>query len=117
MRDVNRVIEHIERIMTRNLDVTVTARAIKISAPLDPAAVGALPIPDGERTDLAVNCDGKLYTASVATKSFRKVKTAIAANGAENMFVMIQGKLKGSEIIEAGLTAQVKAKPQELSLS
>jgi hypothetical protein len=156
MRDVNRVIEHIERTVTRNLDapparppdphrsrkpairawraptgnssqyveatkqrffkekasmtvLAVTVRAIKVSVPLDPAAIGALLLPDGERTDLAVNCDGKLYTANIATKSLRKVRTAISTNGAEAMFVMIQGKLKGDEIIEAGITAQVKA--------
>jgi hypothetical protein len=84
--------------------LAVTARAINVSVPLDPAAIGALPLPDGERTDLAVNCDGKLYAANL-----RKVKTAIAANGAEAMFVMLQGKLKGDEIIECGITAQVKA--------
>ena len=38
----------------------------------------------------------------------RKVKTTIAANGAENVFVMVQGKLKNNEIIEAGIVAQVK---------
>jgi hypothetical protein len=155
MRDVNRVIEHIERTVTpldappaRPPDphrsrkpailawrapagdnsqyaeatkqrvfkektsmtvLAVTVRTIKVSVPLDPAAIGALPLPDGERTDLRINCDGKLYTANIATKSIRKVRTAISTNGAEAMFVMIQGKLKGDEIIEAGITAQVKA--------
>jgi hypothetical protein len=41
--------------------LSVSARAVKVTIPLDPAVVGALPIPDGARTDLAVNCDGKLY--------------------------------------------------------
>ena len=38
----------------------------------------------------------------------RKVKATIAANGAENVFVMVQGKLKNNEIVEAGIVAQVK---------
>jgi hypothetical protein len=156
MRDVNRVIEHIERTVTRNLDapsarppdlhrsrkpairawrapagdssqyaeakkrsvfkektrmntLSVTARAIKVSVPLDPAAVGALSVPNQERVELTVSCDGRSYAANVAAKSLRKVKTAISANGAEVMFVMLQGKLKGNEIIECGITAQVKA--------
>jgi hypothetical protein len=54
-------------------------------------------------------CEGKIYTADVATKSLRKVKATIAANGAENTFVMIQGKLKNDEIAECGIVAQVKA--------
>ena len=89
--------------------LALTARTVKVSIPLGPAVVGALPIPDGERTDLGINCDGKLYTANIATKSLRKVKTAVAANGAEAMFVTLQGKLKGDKIIECGITAQVKA--------
>jgi hypothetical protein len=67
--------------------LTVTARAIKVTVPLDPAVIATLPAPDGQaRSELAVNCDGKLYSASIATKSLRKVKATIAANGAENVF-------------------------------
>jgi hypothetical protein len=47
--------------------------------------------------------------ADIATKSLRKAKSTIAANGAEHVFAMVQGKLKGNEIIECGLVAQVKA--------
>jgi hypothetical protein len=57
---------------------------------------------------LAITCDGKVYTADIATKSLRKARATIAANGAENVFVMVQGKLKGNEITECGLVAQVK---------
>jgi hypothetical protein len=44
----------------------------------------------------------------IATKSLHKAKSTITANGVENIFVMVQGKLKGNEIIECGLVAQVK---------
>jgi hypothetical protein len=89
--------------------LTVTARAIKVTVPLDPAVVATLPTPDGQaRSELSVSCDGKLYAANVATKSLRKVKATIAANGAENVFVMLQGKLRDSEIAECGIVAQVK---------
>jgi hypothetical protein len=41
-----------------------------------------------------------------------KAKATIAANGAENTFVMVQGKLMGNEIAECGLVAQAKAKTE-----
>jgi hypothetical protein len=94
--------------------LTVTARALKVTAILDTATVAALPVSDGQsRSQLAVAVDGKLYSADIATKSLRKCKSTIATNGAENTFVMIQGKLKGNEITECGLVAQVKSTQRE----
>jgi hypothetical protein len=89
--------------------LTVTTRALKVTAPLDAAAVATLPAPEGQsRSKLTINCEGKNYTADIATKSLRKVKATIAANGAENVFVMVQGKLKNDEIVECGIVAQLK---------
>jgi hypothetical protein len=89
--------------------LTLTARALKVTAGLDVAEIAALPTPDGQaRSQLAITCEGKVYVADIATKSLRKAKTTIAANGAENVFAMLQGKLKGNEIVECGLVAQVK---------
>jgi hypothetical protein len=92
--------------MTR---LTLSARALKVTIPLDAAEIAALPAPSGqERCQLAIACEGKIYTAGIATKSLRKAKATISANDAENTFAMVQGKLKGNEIIECGLVAQVK---------
>jgi hypothetical protein len=89
---------------------TLTARAIKVTVPLDVAEVAALPAPDGvARTKLVINCEGKSFVVDIAMKSLRKAKSTISANGVENVFVMIQGRLKGKEVVEAGLVAQVKA--------
>jgi len=88
--------------------LSVTARAIKVTIPLDSAAIGMLPAPDQQRVELIVGCDGQRYSASISTKSLRKAKSTISANGAEKVFVMLQGRLKGGEIIECGLVAQVK---------
>jgi hypothetical protein len=89
--------------------LTVSARALKVTAALDAAAVAALPTPEGQaRIKLSISCDGKIYTADIAMKSLRKCKATIAANGVENVFTLLQGKLKGNEIIEAGIVAQVK---------
>ena len=88
--------------------LSVTARAMKVLVPLDPAAVGMLPTPSQERVEFVVSCEGQRYTANIATKSLRKTKNTIAANNADTVFVMLQGKLKGSEIIECGLAVQIK---------
>jgi hypothetical protein len=89
--------------------LTLNARALKITVPLDAMEVRTLPDPGGQaRCQLAITCEGKVYTADIATKSIRKAKSTIAANGVENVFAMIQGKLKGSEITDAGLVAQIK---------
>jgi hypothetical protein len=91
--------------------LTLSARALKITVPLDAMEVRALPDPGGQasRCQLAIACEGKIYIADIATKALRKAKSTISANGVENVFVLIQGKLKGNEIIECGLVAQVKA--------
>jgi hypothetical protein len=96
--------------------LTITARALKVTAVLDVAAVATLPTPEGQaRSDLVIACDGQTYIANIATKSLRKAKATIAANGAENTFVMVQGKLRDSEIAECGLVAQAKvAKTDEI---
>jgi hypothetical protein len=89
--------------------LTLSARALKITVPLDAAEVKALPASDATRCQLAIACEGKIYIADVATKALRKAKGVISANGVENVFAMVQGKLKGNnEIAEAGLVAQVK---------
>ena len=98
--------------MTR---LTLSARSLKITVPLDAMEVKALPDPGGQaRCQLAITCDGKVYIADIATKALRKAKATIAASGADNVFVLVQGKLKGNEIVDCGLVAQVKTpKPVE----
>jgi hypothetical protein len=92
--------------MTR---LTLTARALKITVPLDVAEIRGLPDPGGQaRCQLAITCEGKVYTADIATKALRKAKSTIATSGAENVFAMVQGKLRNNEITECGLVAQVK---------
>ena len=89
--------------------LTLSARALKITVPLDAMEVRTLPDPGGQaRCQLAIACEGKVYTAEIATKSLRKAKSTIAASGAANVFVLVQGKLKNNEIVECGLVAQVK---------
>jgi hypothetical protein len=93
--------------------LTLTTRGLKVTVVLAAAEVAALPTPDGQRCTLAITCDGKVYSADVAVKSLRKCKATISDNGAENVFCMVQGKLRGTEIIECGLVAQVKQAKEE----
>ena len=97
--------------------LSVNARAIKVTVPLDAAEVAALPALDGQtRSKLTIVSEGKNYTADIATKALRKAQATIAANGAENVFVMAQGRLRNNEIAECGLVAQVKTpKPADSS--
>jgi hypothetical protein len=95
--------------------LALNARALKVTVPLDAAEIMGLPAPDGQaRSQLAITCGGKIYTADIATKSLRKAKATITANGAEHVFVLVQGKLRNNEIVECGLVAQAKTpKPVE----
>ncbi len=94
--------------------LTITARALKIVAMLDPATVAALPAPPNgqSRSILTITCEGKIYTADVAAKALRKTQALIVANGAEQVFCTVQGKLSGNQILECGIVAQVKVSSQ-----
>jgi hypothetical protein len=90
---------------------TIAARTIKVTIPLDPAAVLGLAVKDGQaRVKFTVTHDAGALRADVSAKSVRRVQAAITTNGVENTFVMLQGRLGRGEILECGLTAQVKAK-------
>jgi hypothetical protein len=95
--------------------IGVIVKALKITASIDPAELAALPDQpkDASRVKLAVTCDGVAWTAEVAGKSFRKALGVIREHGADSIFCSLQGKLKGREIVDCGLTAGPKIKPQE----
>jgi hypothetical protein len=60
-------------------------------------AIGNGKASDAERLKLAI-------VSNIGSKPM----TPEDRNGVENVFVMVQGKLKNNEIVEAGVTAQVK---------
>jgi hypothetical protein len=90
---------------------TLIARTVKLTVSLQPAAVAALIAPESgpSRIKLNVVYDGGTLRAEVAAKSVRKAQKMIAENGVENVFVALQGRLGRGEIVECGLTVQVKA--------
>jgi hypothetical protein len=90
---------------------TLAARTVKLTIPLDPAAVLSLAVKDGQaRVKLTVTHDAGTLRADVSSKSIRRVQKAVADNGVESVVVLLQGKLGRGEILECGLTAQVKAR-------
>jgi hypothetical protein len=149
MRDLNKMIDHVERTVTRHLDApplkptnpnkprkspaswrapdskprimgrdmvrspdVLTARSVQLKVPLDPAEVLGLAVSEKQqRIKLTVAYVGGLLRADVAAKSLRKAQSAIRESGVESTFVMLQGKLRGVDILECGLVAQAKASP------
>jgi hypothetical protein len=54
-------------------------------------------------------------TADLNAKSVRKAVATISEHGPDGVAVIIQGKLVGDAITEAGIVAQPKAKPQAVA--
>jgi hypothetical protein len=90
---------------------TVVARSVKVTIPLQAATVAALAAPESgpSRLKLTVTFDGGSLRAEVAAKSVRRAQRALAENGLDATFCMLQGRLAPkNEIVECGLVAQVK---------
>lgn len=91
----------------------LNARALKCTVVLDPAEAAQLAAPDGQsRVVLAIRLPDRRLSVDLNAKSVRKVVAAIAEHGPDGVAVIIQGKLVGDAITEAGIVAQPKAKPQ-----
>lgn len=88
----------------------LSAKKMKITVVLDAAELLAVPTPEGKpRITLRIQLPDRVVTADIAAKSLRKAQAAIREHGAENVACILQGSLVGDAIIEAGLSAQVKA--------
>lgn len=97
------------------MTAAVTARGpLKVVAVLNPAELADLVVPDGQpRFLLTIRLPAGVVTADLATKSVRRAIAMVREHGAENMAAIVQGRLSGSQIAEAGLSVQPKAvKPE-----
>lgn len=98
--------------MTTNT-INMTARSLKVTLVLDPTALAGTTVPDGAaRITLRVAVEKRTVTAGIAAKSLRRAIATIAETGPEHVALILQGKLVGETIEEAGLSAMPKAKPQ-----
>jgi hypothetical protein len=91
--------------------IALNGRALKVTAPLDPAELVALRVPDGQpRIRLQIKVAGRTVSADIASKSLRKAIATIRETGADGCVALIQGKLGPGDVVqECGLVAQIKA--------
>ena len=91
----------------------LNARALKCTIVLDPAEVAQIVAPDGKpRTVIAIRLPDRRVSADLNAKSVRKALAAISEYGPDGVAVVIQGKLTGDAITEAGIVAQPKVRPR-----
>jgi hypothetical protein len=91
----------------------LNARAIKCTVVLDPTEVVQIVVPDGKpRTVIAIRLPDRRVSVDLNAKSVRKAVATISEHGPDGVAVIIQGKLVGDLITEAGIAAQPKVKPQ-----
>ena len=93
---------------------TVTApNSLKVVAVLDPRELLDLVVPDGrQRLGLTIRLPDRTVTADLNAKSVRRAINVIREYGPDAVAAIVQGRLVGSEITEAGLSAQPKATRQ-----
>ena len=88
--------------------IRLSARSLKCTLVLNAAELAAQADPVGARVVLAVEVAGRTVTADIAAKALRKAKATIAEHGADQVALILQGKLDGNAVMEAGLVAQPK---------
>jgi ribosomal protein S3 len=60
---------------------------------------------------VAIRLPDRRVSAELNAKSVRRVLATIAEHGPDGVAVIVQGKLVGDSISEAGIVAQPKVKP------
>jgi len=89
--------------------MNLETKNLKITAILDPAAVAIIPTPNGmSKAALRITAGGRTYTAEVNMKPLRRCIAAIGEAGPDGVAIILQGKLVGDTIQEAGVIAQAK---------
>jgi hypothetical protein len=91
-----------------------TAKSIKVTLVIDPAPLARVQIPNGtSRVALSVAVAGRNLRADLNAKSARRAIATIAAHGPEAVACVLQGRLDGDTVLEAGLAVQPRAVPQQ----
>ena len=96
---------------SRRAPGTLTAARPKVTTTLNSNELLAVPAPEGKpRITLRIRLPDHTVIADIAAKSLRKAQAAIRDAGADNIVLVLQGRLiAGAVIAEAGLSAQPKA--------
>jgi hypothetical protein len=99
------------------LKLATAARKLKITCMLDAAPFVRLGVPPDDappRTSLIVAVGDRRLSVDLATKSVRKAVKSLLENGEQDVVLLLQGTLAAdNHVEEAGLVAQVKAKPPQ----
>jgi hypothetical protein len=91
----------------------LNACAMKVTVVLDPAEAAQIAAPDGKpRVVIDIRLPDRRLTADLAAKSVRRALATISEHGPDGVAVIVQGKLVGDTIADAGLMAQPKVRPQ-----
>jgi hypothetical protein len=98
------------------MSTAVAARGpLKVVAILNAAELLDVPVPDGNpRLVLTIRLPDGSVTADLAAKSVRRAIAMVREHGPEAMAAIVQGRLSGNQIAEAGLSVQPKGpKPEK----
>jgi hypothetical protein len=89
--------------------LTLAAKSLKVTAVLDPAALAGVFVSAAlARVTLRITISGVVVTASIKAQSMKRAVNTIREFGVENVAAIVQGKLAGNAIEEAGLVVQQK---------
>jgi hypothetical protein len=83
------------------------SRALKVTAVLDPAAIAGITVPNGTaKFAVKLRVAGRTLSADLNAKSLRRCVIAVQAAEEGGVAVVLQGRLEGDAIVDAGITAQ-----------
>ena len=92
----------------------VNAKSLKVMAVLNAAEITKVPVPNGApRVVLGIMAEGRMVSADIASKSLRRAQLAITEHGVEGVAVLMQGRLVGETIADAGLSAMPRTPKPE----
>jgi sRNA-binding protein len=91
------------------MSATLQAKSIKATVLLDASDISRLRVLEGtSKVALRVNVGNRAITADLNARSVRRAVAAIQAAGEAGASVILQGRLEGDVLLEAGIVAQPK---------
>jgi hypothetical protein len=83
-------------------------KALKVAVVVDPAVLAGLEVPHRPQTPFTVEVGGRVLKGSLNSKTLRRTIATIAERGVDGVAVLVQGRLVGERLDEAGIAAQPK---------
>ena len=92
--------------------IMLTAKSIKATVVLDAAALLDVTVPNGSGpVPFVITVGDQSVKGQFNAKTLRRAVTAVREAGAENVAVVVNGRLLGNRLEEAGIVAQPRSKP------